>query len=741
LDDRASLGYTSVMHMGMDANLAMLLRDLSEPQRAAVTHVDGPILILAGPGSGKTRVVTRRAAHLALTTTSARNILAVTFTNKAAREMRERIESLSVAGGMTVATFHALGARLLREYPEPAGVMRDFTIFDTDDRRKLLKKAIVACGLSTTNWQPAMVEREISLAKSAMQTVAVYSAAAMDWRQRTIARIYETYEQMAREMNALDFDDLLMRVATMLERDASLRDHLEARFPYVLVDEYQDTNAAQYRIAHLLTRDGKNLCCTGDPDQSIYAWRGADIENIMSFERDYPGAAVVRLEQNYRSTGCILAAAGALIRGNTQRKEKELWTENPDGAKVRVIEHETADGEAVVTVAEISGLIRSGTSPKDIAVFYRLNSMSRTIEEALIRAGIAYQIARGVEFYKRKEIRDALAYLRVIVNHADEIALLRIINTPTRGIGDTTVKRLVHTAQERGVRLYDLLTDGASNLNVGRCEAKVRVFGKLLGDLSAVVAWPAAKAVDHVISHSGLRAFYAPQSAIDDGPDGNLDELISAAADFDAEHPGATVSDWLEQTALVSDVDGLSSAQGVVTLMTLHAAKGLEFPIVYMIGLEEGVLPMRRHDDDDGDDEEERRLCFVGMTRAKERLTLTRARYRKVYGVPQRTTRSRFLDELPKSKLEWSSDNDAGGGGGKSGRRKPAAPTGQLPADIEQWRVGSLVRHPDCGLGRITAMHRGPRRTHVDVEFQEGGQRSWVLEFAQLERVGFDEID
>ncbi len=737
--------------MGMDANLEMLLRDLSEPQRTAVTHVEGPILILAGPGSGKTRVVTRRAAHLAATTTSARNILAVTFTNKAAREMRERMESLSVAGGMTVATFHALGARLLREYPDSAGITRDFTIFDTDDRRKLLKKAIVACDLSTTNWQPAMVEREISLAKSSMQTVRVYTEAAMDWRQRTIARIYETYENMAREMNALDFDDLLMRVATMLEKDDSLRDHLEARFPYVLVDEYQDTNAAQYRIAHLLTRDSKNLCCTGDPDQSIYAWRGADIENIMSFDRDHPGAVVVRLEQNYRSTGSILAAAAALIRGNTQRKQKDLWTDNAAGKKVRVVEHETAEDEAGLTVAEISGLIRSGTSPKDIAVFYRLNSMSRTFEEALIREGVAYQIARGVEFYKRKEIRDALAYLRVMVNHADEIALLRIINTPARGIGDTTIKRLLGIAQERGVQLYDLLTAGDSELDVGRSEAKVRVFGTLLGELSAVAEWPAGKAAEFVISHTGLRAFYAPQSDGDDGPGANLDELINAAADFDSENPDAKVADWLEQTALVSDVDGLSGEHGVVTLMTLHAAKGLEFPIVYMIGLEEGILPMRRRDEEDLDDEEERRLCFVGMTRAMERLTLTRARYRTLYGAAQRTARSRFLDELPRNELEWLDDQASSVHGNrvrassvgvrKPGRRTPSAPTGQLPDDLDQWRVGSLVRHPDCGLGRITAMHRGARRTHVDVEFQEGGQRSWVLEFAQLERVSFEEVD
>jgi|CXWL01.1.fsa_nt_gi DNA helicase-2/ATP-dependent DNA helicase PcrA len=726
--------------MSKDAHnrVEALLGDLSEPQREAVTHTDGPLLILAGPGSGKTRVVTRRAAYLAATVTRPYHILAITFTNKAAREMRERMDALGAGEGMTVGTFHALCAKLLRWHHELAGVPKNFTIFDTDDRRKLIKKAVEECDLPATNFSPASVEAEISRAKNVMVSAEQYATQAVDWRERTIARIFTQYEKRLREMGGMDFDDLLMRMAMVLAECEELRSKLEDRYQYVLVDEYQDTNSAQYKIARLLTRDRKNLCATGDPDQSIYGWRGADIENILSFERDYPGAKVVRLEENYRSTKRILAVADRLIGNNLQRKAKSLWTQNADGPPVRVVECEDGDLEAEMVAGEIQRKLKSGTDPGDIAVFYRVNSLSRAIEEAFLRGGLQYQIARGVEFYNRKEIKDVLAYLRVLINPADEIALLRIINTPPRGIGDTTVEKLARLAAERKRGIFDLLSDEAALSEAGRSSAKVKQFAELIRTLTPVTTMPAPQALDFVISHSGLRALYRGEEEADDSPSRNLDELINAATAFQAENPEATLVDWLEHAALISDVDAVEDGRGKVTLMTLHAAKGLEFPSVYIVGLEEGLLPFRRYGDDDPnsvDIEEERRLLFVGMTRAKKELSLSHARYRMLRGVTQRTVRSPFLDELPDDQVEWRGDD--------KDRPTPAkriTPSGQLPVDIAEWTIGTLVQHPGHGLGKILSIHRGLRRTHVDIQFQSGPRCSWVLEFADLKRVEFDDV-
>jgi DNA helicase-2/ATP-dependent DNA helicase PcrA len=722
------------MRTGTDAMSQPFLEDLSEPQREAVTHTDGPLLILAGPGSGKTRVVTRRAVHLAQTVTSPVHVLAVTFTNKAAREMQDRIGALGVEEGMTVGTFHSLCARLLRRYHDRAGVPRNYTIFDTDDRRKLVKQAIGRCDLSTDNWSPSMVEREIGLAKNAMLTAEDFAAKDIDWRQRTLATIYTAYEALLEEMGGLDFDDLLMRMALLLEQDADLRDVLEDRFRYVLIDEYQDTNVAQYRIARDLTRKRKNLCATGDPDQSIYGWRGANIENILGFERDYPEAKVVRLEQNYRSTQRILSAADAVIAGNTRRKEKTLWTNNDEGPAVRMAEVESGDDEAALIASEIARQGRERGTVGDTAVFYRVNSLSRLIEEALIREGVAYQIARGVEFYSRKEIKDVLAYLRVLVNPSDEVAVLRIINTPPRGIGSTTINRLVEHARTTGRRIYDIVTGGDDLAPLGRSAGKVREFGELLGRLAKALDRPAREAVEFIVSHSGLRALYGAAADADGRPIENIEELINAAFEFQQEHEGATVLDWLEHTALLSDVDTLKDERGCVTLSTLHAAKGLEFSDVYVTGLEEGLLPLRRRDDDEIDIEEERRLLFVGMTRAKRRLTLSRARYRMMRGVTERTVRSPFVDELPGDQIEWVASDD------RPKRARAGVPSGHLPEDIDRWEIGTLVQHARYGLGQIVGMHRGARRTHVDVQFKDGSRRSWVLEFAQLERVDFDDI-
>ena len=722
------------MRSRTDATADGLLEGLSEPQRDAVVHTDGPLLILAGPGSGKTRVVTRRAAYLASTVTSARHILAITFTNKAAREMQERIAVLGAADGMTVCTFHALGAKLLRIYHDRAGVPRNFTIFDQDDRRSLLKDAIAACDLSTDNFTPASIEQVISNAKNDLQTAADFAERDLYWRHRTIARIYAAYEQLLEAQAGLDFDDLLMRVALLIHQDHELRDQLEDRYRYVLVDEYQDTNTAQYAIARLLTQKQDNLCATGDPDQSIYGWRGANIENILTFERHYPNAKVVRLEQNYRSTKRVLAAADGLIAANLQRKLKALWTENDEGALVRVFEHESGPEEAAMVARDIATYLQGGGAPSEVAVFYRVNSLSRVLEEALIREGIAYQIARGLEFYSRKEIKDVLAYLRVLINPADEVALLRIINTPARGIGTTTIERLVQHARTQGRQVLEVLAEDADLPALGRSAAKVAQFAELLRDLAPAVERPASKALELVISHSGLRAMYRARAGIDDTASANLDELISAASTFQEEHPEATVLDWLEHAALISDVDTVREGAGPVTLMTLHAAKGLEFARVYIVGLEDGLLPFRRQGDEDTDEEEERRLLFVGMTRAKVHLVLSRARYRMVRGTTMRTVRSPFLDELPRDQLEWIEVEASTAKGGFGSDR------GKLPEDIAQWSVGTLVEHPRFGLGQVMSLRRGLRRTHVDVQFKDGPRKAWVLEFADLTRVDFDDV-
>ena len=722
------------MASGTEATADKLLEGLSEPQREAVLHTDGPLLILAGPGSGKTRVVTRRAAYLAATVAPARHILAITFTNKAAKEMHERIAVLGVADGMTVCTFHALCAKLLRIHHDRAGVPRNFTIFDREDRRKLLKNAIGACDLSTDNWAPASIEQTISNAKSDLRTAADFAETDLDWRHRTIARIYAAYQQLLEEMGGLDFDDLLMRVALLLQGDAELRDRLEDRYRYVLIDEYQDTNAAQYTIARLLTRQRENICATGDPDQSIYGWRGANIENILTFERDYAGAKVVRLEQNYRSTKRILGAADRLIAANELRKEKSLWTDRDEGRPVRVIEHESGLEEADLIAREIADRVREGVAPREVAVFYRVNALSRALEEALLRAGVAYQVARGVEFYNRKEVKDVLAYLRVLVNPADEVALLRVINTPARGIGVTTIQRLMNHARASKQQIFEILVNNESLASLGRSAARVGEFAEMLRQLTPALEQSPFKALDLVMSHSGLRAMYHARLAADDAPSANLDELLSAASVFEREHPGATVLEWLEHTALISDVDSVRDEEGAVTLMTLHAAKGLEFGHVYVIGLEDGLLPFRRQDDYSVDEEEERRLCFVGMTRAKECLTLSRARYRMIRGATRRTVRSPFLDELPRDQVQWEKRK------APSAKRRTLPDGGRLPDDIAEWTVGTLVRHPVHGLGQVRSLRPSLKRTLVDVQFKSGFRKTLALEFAELERVDFDEV-
>jgi len=731
-------------------NPQQLLEDLTEPQRRAVTHIDGPWVVLAGAGSGKTRVITRRAAYLACTATEPQHVLALTFTNKAADEMRQRIEALGLHG-MTVCTFHSLCARLLREFAEPAGLQPNFSIFDEQDRAEIVRRAIADCDLSIANWPVRFVQSTISWAKNYMHTPEAYAEKADDFRAAAVARIWRRYDELMREQNALDFDDLLLRTARLLSEDQTLRDCLEDRYRYVLIDEYQDTNLAQFEIAYRLCKKRRNLCATGDPDQSIYGWRGANIGNILEFEEHFPEAKVVLLEQNYRSTKRILAAASALIAANRRRKRKTLWTENPEGAAVRVIECKDSQSEAEQVISLIRRMHEQGRPLNDFAVFYRINALTRVLETALRQANLPYQVARGVEFYARKEIKDVVAYLRVLVNPADEVSMLRIINTPARGIGKTTIGRLQAHARRTGQTLAQVLLDLDRVPSLGRGAARVKEFAALLNELRGLADKPVKKLIEQVLERSGLQAELEATRTPENDRLANVNELISAAAEYDQQHPDGSLAEWLAQISLVSDTDSLKDQTGCVTLMTLHAAKGLEFPVVFLVGLEEGLLPHVRAKDDPAEMEEERRLCFVGMTRAKEVLVMTRALRRQVRGTWIPTVRSPFLYELPTEQIEWDQEesppaDDVGKPWQRASspddqadhsqpmRRRGSAVSIEAPRPSDL-KPGQLVTHPRYGTGRVVWVQGVGEQAKACVQFNSAGRRTFYLRFATLQPV------
>jgi len=717
-----------------------LLEGLTEPQKEAVTHAHGPLLVLAGPGSGKTRVITHRTAYLARTVTEARHILALTFTNKAANEMAERIRHLAVEPGVTCCTFHSLCARLLRTYADRAGLTPNFSIFDQADQTAAMKQAIGRCELSTDNYPPVKMLEAVSQAKNDMVLPEEYEAYAKDWSARSIIPIYEAYQKVLAEQNALDFDDLLLKMAYLLGDDAELRDQLQDRYRFVLVDEYQDTNHAQYLIARGLALDHENLCVTGDPDQSIYGWRGANIHNILEFEEDFPKAKVVRLEKNYRSTPQILAAADAVIRHNQKRKHKGLWTDNSSGPPVHVVEADDAQQEAALVAETIAEHIDHGGKYDDVAVFYRINALSRLIEEALRKRHITYQVARGVSFFQRKEVKDTLAYLRLAANPKDRVSFLRIINVPTRGIGDTTVERIIERADEAGLSPLEILTEPSRLKVSAHTGERIAWFVGLIGEIVRIAADEnVTAAVRHAVLHSGLRASW--NQAKDDDAARNADELIADAAEYDRDHPeGGSLVDWLQQVSLMSEIDSVDPEMGAVTLMTLHAAKGLEFDRVFIIGVEDGMLPYRRHEDREADMEEERRLCFVGMTRARQSLTLTSARFRMLRGRGSRSARSVFLTELPREQVEWLALPSERATGDNRGYDEEGAEA--MAAKYADWQCGRLVRHEDYGVGQILWLRPAGRGVCAGIRFKnDGSERTFVLEqaAAKLQVVEYDD--
>jgi DNA helicase-2/ATP-dependent DNA helicase PcrA len=716
-----------------------LLEELTEPQREAVMHTSGPLLVLAGPGSGKTRVITHRAAYLAKGVVKPWHILAITFTNKAAGEMAERIQRLCGDSGITCSTFHAFCARLLRIYGERFGVEPGFSIFDQADQTAAVKTAIQRCDMSSDNFPPTRILAEISRAKNDMITAEAFAESACRYQDKAIAQIYEAYNAFLVEQNALDFDDLLLKVAWMLRDHGDLRDQLEDRYRYVLVDEYQDTNIAQYMIGRLLAQRSENLCVTGDPDQSIYAWRGANIQNILQFEEDFPNAKVVRLEQNYRSTPQILSAADSVIRQNQARKHKELWTKNVEGSAVRVVECEDGAGEGLMIATEILRLAADGMPFSQMAIFYRVNHLSRQIEMALRDRTIPYQVARGVAFFQRKEIKDVLAYLKVVSNPMDEISLSRIINVPTRGIGETTISRIRAYAESVGRSMMEVLATPEEIPGVNRTTRYLTSFANLMSDVKQQACEHSLQdTLEFLISHSGLLAMW--NTASDEDALDNAQELVSAAAEYDRQHAdgSGSLDDWLQQIALVSDIDAVDPERGAVTLMTLHAAKGLEFDVVFMAGVEEGLLPHERSQDERGGLEEERRLCFVGMTRARRELILSSARWRASFGMETRTSRSIFLAELPRDEIVWQSADEEGVIG------EEAADEEEMPAsavDFMGWRRGQLVRHPSFGIGRVLWIRPSRKQTRAGIHFASYGEKTLVLEYANLEPVDMDELE
>ncbi len=741
-----------------------LLSDLTDAQRAAVTHVDGPLLIVAAAGSGKTRVITRRVGYLISLGIPATSILALTFTNKAAGEMKERVgkvvdRPIRDFGRLdqhwpTICTFHSLCLRILRHYAPRLGLPPNFSIYDSADQTRVVKEALKQLEMSTTNFPPGSMHAAIGNAKNQLLTPEAFAAGATDFYTKNVARVYKKYQDLLAANAALDFDDLLVRTVHGLRDHPDVLGEMQHRFSYILIDEYQDTNHAQYMLAQVLAMRHRNVCVVGDPDQSIYAWRGADIQNILDFEKDYPDAKVVKLEQNYRSTKTILAIAGQLIARNTQRRDKALWTENGDGAKAELVlcqdEHDEAD-QVASRLHELHE--KHGYTWDKMAVFYRMNSLSRVMEDALRKRNLPYVIARGVEFYNRKEIKDVLAYLRAVANPADEVSLTRIVNTPARGISDGSVKTLVAQAIGHGVSLFEAMRLGATGSLTARAANSVRAFVELMEawrtptrrstgllDLSSgeMTKGPVQSLMEDVVRRSGLEAYYKKEGGEEQSELANIDQLITSAAEFDREHEAGTLDEYLSMVSLVSDADHMKGHGGAITMMTLHAAKGLEFPVVAMIGLEEGCLPHSRARESPAELEEERRLCFVGITRAEERLILTKAGRRMVRGLTERTVTSPFLAEMPQDRFDVT-DRTAiptyGGhsyGGGGSAYDTPARTAAGTPG----LKMGQLVRHAKFGLGRVVEIDDGPVQRRAVVQFNEVGRKPLILEYAKLEPAG-----
>jgi len=715
-----------------------LLADLTPAQQEAVTHLDGPLLILAAAGSGKTRVITRRVAWLLTQGVRPSSILAITFTNKAAGEMRERVETLVPDCKVWMSTFHAFGAKLMRIYADRMNMDRNFTIYDQDDRKKMLKESIGLADVAEDKFSPDQIGAAISKAKNRLVRPDAYQDAmrANDFFGEVVARVFGVYERRMRAANAVDFDDLLLMPALALRANEELRAELDARFRYILIDEYQDTNGAQYEIARRLSVDYPNICVVGDPDQSIYKFRGSDIKNILDFERDFPTVKTIALEKNYRSTKAILRAAAALIDNNRQRKKKALVTDNPAGEPVRVLTFNDGLDEADQVAVRIrAAAVEGKRNYRDFAIFLRTNALSRSLESAFVKHGVPYQMVRGLAFYDRKENKDVLAYLRLLVNPKDNVSFNRAIGEPSRGVGKTSLEHLQNYAEPRGLSLLEATADLSKIPAIkGKAAGGLKEFAALMSGLRESLDQPPDEVVRRVLERSGYRAMLMnSKSEEDEERLENVEEMITAAGQFAREDPNRTIGDFLETITLASDVDGWDERQDCVSVMTLHAAKGLEFPVVYMLAVEHGMLPHARSLEQADEVEEERRLCFVGMTRAKEELYLCNARYREFGGRGNYCIPSQFLDELPADvERDDHSSGDAGShtaanlyrNGGPAAARSGWRDTGfvasRLRKDENGLFVGALVEHAEYGTGQIVDLSGFGSNRVARVRFNNG---------------------
>jgi DNA helicase II / ATP-dependent DNA helicase PcrA len=708
------------------------LADLNPAQREAVLHADGPLLVVAGAGSGKTRVLTHRVAHLiAAHGTKSQEILAITFTNKAAGEMRSRLEGLlgPFAGGLWILTFHAACGRILRREAPRLGYRSNFTIYDQADQVRVVKACLEELERDPKRFVPRGIHAQISRAKNQLIGPDEYRSRVASFYDQTVADAYDLYQRRLFGSNAVDFDDLLMLTVDALQRFPEALERWQKAFRYILVDEYQDTNHAQYRLLQLLAAEHRNVCAVGDPDQSIYAFRGADIRNILEFERDFGETQSIALEQNYRSTNSVLESANAVISHNRERKPKNLWSELGEGEPVHVIEVEDEHAEARFVAARIAALGEEGFAGHEIAVFYRTNAQSRVLEDVLVRQQVPYQVIGGPRFYERAEIKDVIAYLQVIDNPADAVSLQRIANRPRRGVGDTSLARLQTFADAQGLSLFGAL-DRAEEAGIAPAPLRaVKSFVTLLQSLqSQSQELTVPELLERLLERSGyIEALEAERTVEAQGRIENLQELVGVTQEYQAAADDPSLSHFLQEISLYSDQDALREEQSLVTLMTLHNAKGLEFRAVFMIGMEERIFPHSRSVEEQGV-EEERRLCYVGMTRAKELLTLIHASARALYGLRNYNLPSRFLDELPERHVVRE-------------RLRPASWSGygapvieiEPRANVPSLSTGDSVRHGSLGEGVVTRIEPGGV---VTVRFADDGtERRLMLDYAPLEKV------
>lgn len=735
---------------------------LNPQQAEAVINTEGPMLIMAGAGSGKTKVLTCRVANLLQKGVRPYRILAITFTNKAAAEMRERVNNMSgpAAKDVWLFTFHAFCARFLRmEIDKLPGYGGNFAIYDTADSQNLIKQILKEMNLDDKRFQPSGILSRISNAKNALQDAAAFARQAGDFYEQKVADIYSRYEQKLQLNNALDFDDLLMLSIKLLQENKEVREKYQDRFDYLLVDEYQDTNHAQYLLTKFLAAKHRNICVVGDADQSIYGWRGADIQNILDFEKDYPDAKVIKLEQNYRSTQIILDAANAVIENNTGRKPKNLWTENKSGADIIYFQAVDERDEARFVIEQLQNLQRTENKKLgDMAILYRTNTQSRIFEEILIKSGISYNMVGGLKFYERKEIKDIIAYLRVIFNPADSLSLLRIINVPKRGIGDASLAKIQAYAAANNVSLFEAVSnaaaiDGLSSRFVSKLDDLAGIIFELMNLASEA---PVEDLIDRVLRDTGyleeLENERTPQaqSRID-----NLHELISVAQEFAASEEENNLENFLAHVALVSDIDDTELGEDAITLMTLHSSKGLEFPVVFLVGMEEGLFPHARTLMDETEIEEERRLCYVGITRAKEKLFLSSTKMRTIYGNTVTYPPSRFLQEIParlvktiKRQERFSALENFKQVSEKYSARpqKPAStfnphsfmpqkPAAAAGGTGTRFNTGDRVSHSKWGEGMVVSVKDSPDGQEVKVAFAGAGVRSLLTKYAVLKKL------